>query len=72
VPSNTFFPKLTSINFTVKNLSVNRKIHIFNYPINPGQTRDLLAIPEISEMDIRHSLIKGELANFIRNKTISI
>jgi hypothetical protein len=70
--SETFFQKLTSINFTVKNNSPNRKIKVFNYPIYPGQTRDLLAIPEISEADIRHSLIKGELANFIRNGTISI
>lgn len=70
--TETFFPKLTSINFTVQNLSPNRKIHIFNYPIMPGATRDLLAIPEISEADIRHSLIKGELANFIRMGVISI
>jgi len=73
MPDNeTFFQKLTDINFTVKNLSPIRKIHIFNYPIFPGQTRDLLAIPEISEADIRHSLIKGELANFIRMGVIDI
>ncbi len=70
--TETFFQKLTSINFTVKNLSPNRKIHIFNYPLMPGETRDLLAFPEISEADIRHSLIKGELANFIRMGVISI
>lgn len=70
--TETFFQKLTSINFTVKNLSTKRKIHIFNYPILPGQTRDLLSIPEISESDIRHSLIKGELANFIRMGVISV
>lgn len=70
--SENFFPKLTSINFTIKNLSNNRKIHVFNYPIFPGQTRDLLAIPEISEDDIRNSLIKGELANFIRMGVINI
>jgi|SRR5271166_2415991 len=70
--NDTVFQKLTSINFTVKNLSSSRAIHIFNYPIYPGQTRDLLAIPEISESDIRHSLIKGELANFIRMEVISI
>src|SRR5271166_4252172 len=70
--NGTFFQKLTNINFVVKNLSPNRKIHIFNYPILPGQTRDLLAIPEISEADIRHSLIKGELANFLRMKVVYI
>lgn len=70
--TETFFAKLTDINFTVRNLSPYRRIRIFNYPINPGQTRDLLAIPEISEADIRHSLIKGELANFIRMRVISV
>ena len=70
--TETFFPKLTNINFTVRNMSPNRRIRVFNYPINPGQTRDLLAIPEISEADIRHSLIKGELANLIRMRVIYI
>lgn len=70
--TDNFFRKFTSINFTVKNVSIKRKIHIFNYPILPGYTRDLLAIPEISEADIRHSLIKGELANFIRMGVISV
>jgi hypothetical protein len=73
LPDNsTWFPKQTNINFTVKNLSPSRLIHIFNYPLFPGQTRDLLAIPEISEGDIRHSLIKGELANFLRMKVVGI
>jgi len=67
-----FFRKLTNINFIVKNRSPIRRIHIFNYPLDPGQTRDLLAIPEISESDIRHSLIKGELANFIRLNVVEI
>ena len=70
--NDTFFPKQTSINFTVKNNSTTRSIKIFNYTIGAGNTRDLLAIPEISESDIRHSLIKGELANFIRNQTVTI
>jgi hypothetical protein len=70
--TGNFFNKLTNINFTVKNNSPNRKIHVFGYPIMPGQTRDLFYIPEISEDDIRSSLVKGELAAFIRNGTVSI
>lgn len=71
--SDTFFRKQTTINFTVKNISPSRKKQtIFNYPIEYGQTRDLLSIPEIGEADIRHSLIKGELVNKLRNREIEI
>ena len=49
--------------FIVRNVcSDNKKtISIFNYPINYGQTRDLLQIPGIEESDIRASLLKGVL-----------
>ena len=59
----TWFPKQCSTTcFIVKNISPgNRRIHVFNYPIGNGQERDLLAIPVVSEADIRHSLLKGEL-----------
>jgi len=70
--TQTFFAKLTNINFTVKNLYRGKRLTIFNFPIEPGQTRDLLAIPEISEADIRHSLIKGQLANLIRMRAIYV
>jgi len=40
-------------------LSPKKAVSIFNYPINPGQTRDLLQIPGIQESDIRASLLKG-------------
>lgn len=67
------YGKLTSINFTVRNISPQRKkITVFNYPIEFGQTRDLLAIPEISEDNIRSSLVKGELANKVRAGDIRI
>lgn len=42
-------------------LSPKKTINIFQYPINAGQTRDLLQIPGIQEADIRSSLLKGEL-----------
>ena len=70
---DTFFKKDTSIQFVVKNVSFpSKKLTIFNYPILPGQTRDLLSIPEISEEDIRHSLIKGTLAVKIRAKDLVV
>jgi hypothetical protein len=63
----TFFPKNPSTKFVVKNIAPFRKrIRVFNYPIANGATRDLLAIPEISEATIRHSLLKGELVNKFR------
>lgn len=42
-------------------VSPEKTISIFNYPINAGQTRDLLKIPGIQESDIRASLLKGVL-----------
>lgn len=58
---NTFFKKEVATRFIVKNVANNKTIKLFNYPITPGNSRDLLAIPEVSEADIRHSLLKGEL-----------
>lgn len=43
--------------FVVKNISPqNKTITIFQYPINMGCERDLLAIPGVAEQDIRASL----------------
>jgi hypothetical protein len=71
---NSFAP-FQKINggFVVNNNSNPRKtIFIFNYPIPYGQSRDLLAIPGVSESDIRASLLKGELQHKIRVGEISI
>ena len=58
----TFFPKRVNTKFVVKNIAPGNKcIKLFMYPINNGQTRDLLMIPTVSEADIRHSLLKGSL-----------
>lgn len=71
--SDGFYSKQTAINFTVKNISPQQKtIRVFNYPMAYGASRDLMAIPEISEDDIRNSLIKGELADKIRNGSLTI
>lgn len=41
--------------------SAKKVISVFNYPINPSDTRDLLQIPGVQEEDIRSSLLKGQL-----------
>lgn len=75
MPSNDFAPYL-KINgcFIVKNISSNEKktIKIFHYPINWGNTRDILQIPGVSESDIRASLLKGELNHKIRSEDIEV
>lgn len=78
VGGNTFYRKRTSIHFKVQNITHllpsedQKKYYVFNAVIYPGQVLDLLAISGISEADIRESLIKGELANRIRNKDLII
>jgi hypothetical protein len=58
----TWVPKTCTTVFVVKNIAPdNKRIKIFHYPINNGDERDLLTIPQVSEADIRHSLLKGEL-----------
>lgn len=70
---NTVFPKRPSTKFVVKNIAKNNKrIKVFNYPINNLDTRDLLSIPYVSEADIRHSLLKGELKVKIENEELIV
>ncbi len=50
--------------FVVENITSGqhaKMVRLFNFPIAPGMTRDLLAIPGVSEADIRCSLLKGSL-----------
>ena len=59
---DAFFPKRVNTKFVVRNIAPGNKcIHLFMCAINNGDTRDLLAIPTVSEADLRHSLLKGEL-----------
>lgn len=58
--------------FTVKNIVQNKIVRIFTYPINPGETRDLLTIPGVAEADIRSSLLKGELLRKLLAKEIVV
>jgi len=60
---NTPFPRISNTKFIVRNIAPgNKTVKVFNYPILNGMIRDLMGIPEVSEADIRHSLLKGELA----------
>lgn len=59
---HTFTPKSVSTVFVVRNIAPSPKdIKIFGQKIRWNQSHDLLTIPDISEADIRHSLLKGEL-----------
>ena len=58
----TLFPKAPSTKFVVRNIAPNKKtVRVFNTPIRNRDTYDLLSVPDISEANIRHSLLKGEL-----------
>jgi hypothetical protein len=59
--------------FIVRNISNNNQcIHIFNVPINCGQEYDLMKISYISEIDIKNSLLKGELYTKISQNQIIV
>ena len=58
----TWYEKECPVVFKVMNIAPgNKRIRLFKYPIVNGGVRDLMAIPYVSEADIRHSLLKGEL-----------
>lgn len=61
----------SNVSFIIKNLS-NKKIRVFNYPLWPGNTRDLMRIPAITEEDIRDSLLKGQLQFMLSVHQIAI
>jgi len=56
------WPKICPTVFIVRNIAPgNKTVRVFGYPIRNGQVRDLMAIPYVSEADIRHALLKGNL-----------
>ena len=57
----TWWPKRCPTIFVVTNITKSKMVRVFQHPIAPGTYRDLMAIPVVSEADIRHSLLKGEL-----------
>lgn len=69
----TWYQKQCPTVFRVKNIAPNgKRIRIFKYPIKNGMDRDLMEIPYVSEADIRHSLLKGELFIKIVSKEIIV
>lgn len=73
ISQTTQFKKNSSTSFIVKNIAPRgKRIQVFSYPIANQMTRDLLSIPYVSEEDIRHSLLKGEIMMKIRNKELEI
>ncbi|NJO18666.1 MAG: hypothetical protein HC877_23950, partial [Thioploca sp.] len=56
----TFFQKRFKVEFVVKNIS-KKQLKIFGYPVLPGGELDLMNIPYVSEADIKHAILKGEL-----------
>lgn len=73
VGHNIKHQKICQTVFVVRNIAPNgKRIRIFNYPIGNGLERDLLAIPYVSEADIRHALLKGELLIKLLAKEIII
>jgi hypothetical protein len=66
---DTWFPKDCPTVFVVRNVApFNKTIKIFNYPIPNGKERDLMCINYVSEADIRHALLKGELMIKLRTQ----
>lgn len=70
---NTIFEKQCPTVFVIKNTAPgNKTVRVFNYPILKNAVRDLMEIPYVSEADIRHSLLKGELNIKIRCGEIKV
>lgn len=69
--SNVSYKSSNNVSFVVKNNS-KKKIRIFNYPVWPGQSRDLMKIPGIGEDDVRASLLKGQLQFMISVGQITV
>jgi hypothetical protein len=71
---NIFAPyAANALHFIVKNITSQPKVvNIFNWPIQPGQTRDLMQIPGVSEESIRASLLKGEIREKLITQNIQV
>jgi hypothetical protein len=74
---NTWWEKQCPTVFKVKNITkakggVGKTVRIFGVPIPVDTEYDLLSIPEVSEADIRHSLLKGTLMIKIATEEIRV
>lgn len=69
----TLVHKQCPVVFRVKNIAPEgKRVKVFHTPIKNGCVRDLLAIPNVSEDVIRHSLLKGDLNLKIKNGEITV
>ena len=68
---NTFFPKIEDSKFVIKNVT-NKTIKIFGFKIAQNRSIDLMSLSYISEADIKHSLLKGDLQNKINLGEIEV
>jgi hypothetical protein len=73
---DSWFKKQVSTVFVVKNITLGfpqeKTVRVFQAPIKAGATRDLLALPHVSEADIRHGLLKGELMIKLKNRELAV
>lgn len=67
-----WYPKRPTTKFVVRNITERKRVRIFQYPIMPGQERDLLDIPSVTEADIKASLLKGALKTKIDHQEIIV
>ena len=71
--SYNFSKRFPTVNFTVRNVSPQKKrINIFGLSIPYNQSANLMSLLEISEAEIKASLTKGELGAKIRANDIII
>lgn len=68
---NTFKTKVSGTKFVVQNNS-SRTLGIFTIRLMPGRQYDLMNIPQVSEADIRHSLLKGALLSKLRTGELRV
>ncbi len=76
VGKDTWFPQQVNTVFIVKNITTGtpqeKTVRIFQAPIPPGKIRNLMSLPSVSEADIRHALLKGEISVKLRNREIIV
>ncbi len=58
--------------FVVQNITAKKCIKVFNAPIEPGDVRDLMALPDVTGVSIYENLIGGDLLRKILAKEIKI
>lgn len=69
---NTWQPKICPVVFSVMNITNCKMVRIFQVNIPPGGVYDLLNVPHVSEADIRHSLLKGDLQTKILTNELRV